>query len=180
MGSSLVHWAERRAWQTQKADEGLRRSNIAWHGQRGMRWHQLLPKVKSLLQSEAPPSWICIHLGGNNLASIPLRALTAMALQDLKTLSKIAPHTMFIWSEILPRVHYRGANSDAKMEKTRKTLNAAIKKGILNLNGQCIKHPGIQWDIPSLFRHDGVHLSNKGNDIFLDNMKSILANSNWA
>ena len=176
----MVHWAERRALQTQKDGEELRRSSIAWHGQRGMRWHQLLPKVKSLLQSKAPPSWICIHLGGNDLASIPLRALTTMALQDIKTLSKIAPNTMFIWSEILPRVHYRGANSDAKMEKTRKTLNAAIRKSILNLNGQCIKHPGIQWDIPSLFRHDGVHLSDKGNDIFLDNMKSTLASNRLA
>ena len=133
--------------------------------------------MQSMLQATAAPTWICLHAGGNDLASIPLKALTIMALQDIRTLSTMAPNIMWIWSEVLPRVHYRGAISDAKIEKARKTFNAAIRKGISKLNGQCIKHPLIQWDIPILYRPYGVHLSNRGNDIFLNDLTMCLSSS---
>jgi lysophospholipase L1-like esterase len=170
VGSSLVFWAESRARSNQAVGKGLTKSNIAWHGQRGMRWQQLLPKMQNKLQSAAAPTWICLHLGGNDLASIPLRALTAMALQDIKTLSNMAPNTVLIWSDVLPRVHYRGAISDAKMVKARKTFNSAIRNYITAMNGICIKHTLIQWNILMLYRPDGVHLSNRGNDIFLKDL----------
>jgi hypothetical protein len=73
-----------------------------------------------------------------------------MALQDIKTLANMAPNTVLIWSDVLPRVHYRGAISDAKMEKSRKTFNSALRKGITALNGQCSKPLLIQWNIPML------------------------------
>ena len=150
----------------------LTRSNITWHGQRGMKWQQLLPKMQHMLRSAAAPTWICLHLGGNNLASIPLRALTAMALQDFRTLHNMLPNTLLIWSDVLPRVHYRGAQSDAKMEKARKTFNSAIKKHVSAMNGF------IQWNTPLIFRPDGVHLNNRGNDIFISDLAACLNTSN--
>jgi hypothetical protein len=126
VGSSLVFWAESRAKSNQAVGKELTKSNLAWHGQRGMRWQQLLPKMQTMLLSAAAPTWICLHLGGNDLASIPLRALTAMALQDIRTLHNMVPSSVLIWSDVLPRVHYRGTSSDAKMEKTRKTFNSAM------------------------------------------------------
>ena len=178
MGSSLVFWAESRAKSNQAVGRELTRSNVTWHGQRGMEWQQLLPKMQHLLRSAPAPTWICLHLGGNDLASIPLRPLTAMAVQDVRTLHKILPNTLIIWSDVLPRMHYRGAQSDAKVEKARKTFNSAIKKHVSAMNGVCIRHPLIQWNTPLIFRPDGVHLNNKGNDIFINDLATGLNTSN--
>jgi lysophospholipase L1-like esterase len=174
VGSSLVFWAGSKAKSNQAAGKELTKSNITWHGQRRMRWQHFLPKMQNMLQTAATPTWICLHLGGNDLASIPLSALTAMALQDIRTLAIMAPNTVLIWSDVLPILHYMGAISDVKMKKARKTFNSALRKGITALNGQCIKHPSIQWNIPMLYRPNGVHLSNRGNDIFLKDLAICL------
>jgi len=145
----------------------LTSSKVQWQGQRGMKWNHLLPKVKYMLSVTAPPSMLFVHVGGNDLTSIPLRKLTEMAKYDLTALAGMCPQTVLVWSDVLPRIHYRGAQSDQKMEKTRKTFNSSMRAFIKKENGKAIRHPKIQWDFPELFRDDGVHLNDKGNDAFL-------------
>ena len=42
-------------------------------------------------------------------------------------------------------------------------MRAFIKKA----NGKAVRHPEIQWYFSELFRQDGVHLNDRGNDAFL-------------
>ena len=167
VGSSLVHWAELRARKEGGNGCMLTSPKVQWQGQRGMKWNHLLPKVKSMLAVTAPPSMLFVHLGGNDLSSIPLRKLTEIAKYDLTALAGMCPQTVLVWSDVLPRIHYRGAHADNKMEKTRKTFNSSMRAFIKKENGKAIRHPKIQWYFPELFREDGVHLNDKGNDAFL-------------
>jgi hypothetical protein len=90
-----------------------------------------------------------------------------MAKYDLTKLAGMCPQSVLVWSDVLPRIHDRGAHADNKMEKTRKTFNSSMRAFVKKENGKAIRHPKIQWYSPELFRHDGVHLNDKGNDAFL-------------
>jgi lysophospholipase L1-like esterase len=138
-----------------------------------MKWNQLLPKTKALLERSPVPNVICIHLGGNDLVSTPLRKLTKQAQRDINTLAKLCPQTVLFWSDILARVSYRNAESNSKMEKPRKTLNSAMRAHTRKNGVKSIRHPpaGINWNMPHLCRNDGVHLNDLGNDILLENLQ---------
>ena len=107
--------------------------------------------------------------GGNYLVSTPLRKLTKQAQRDINTLAKLCHQTVLIWSDILVRVSYRNAESNSKMEKNRKTENSAMRAHTRKNGGKSIRHHGINWNMPHLFRNDGVHLNDLGNDILLRN-----------
>jgi hypothetical protein len=137
IGSSLIHWAEARARKSRAKWNLLTENRVTWHGQRGMKWNQLLPKTKALLlQTSSAPDVLCIHLGGNDLVSTPLRKLTSQAKSDINALAKLCPHTALIWSDILARVSYRNAESNSKIEKTRKTLNSTMRAHTRKLGGK--------------------------------------------
>jgi hypothetical protein len=121
-GSSLVHWAEHRAHRAKGKWNMLTSQKVSCHGQRGMKWNQLLPKMKTLMCSATPPQMLFVHLGGNDLASTPLRQLTEQAQCDMKALAELCPHTALIWSDVLPRIKYRGAHANNKMEKNSQDI----------------------------------------------------------
>ncbi|XP_053243382.1 lipase member M-like [Podarcis raffonei] len=52
------------------------------------------------------------------------------------------------------------------IEKSRKLLNRAIARWVRFMNGQVITHDRIRIGNPALYRNDGVHLSDQGNDIW--------------
>jgi hypothetical protein len=139
IGSSLVHWAEHRAHRATGKWNMLPSQKVSWHGQRGMKWNQLLPKMKTLMRSATPPQMLFVHLGGNDLASTPLRQLTQQAQCNMKALSELCPQTVLIWSDVLPRIRYRGADANNKMKKTRKTFNSAMRAYIRKLGGKVIR-----------------------------------------
>ena len=66
-GSSMIHWAGIRAGKRATVFPELVRPSTKWHGQRGMRWDQLMPKIERPLQKEPTPSKMVIHLGGNDV-----------------------------------------------------------------------------------------------------------------
>jgi hypothetical protein len=82
-------------------------------------------------------------------------------------LAALYPHTVLIWSDVLPTIQYRGANADNKIEKTRKTFNSSMRAFTRKCNGKTIRHPEIQWYFSHLFRPDGVQLNDVGNDVLL-------------
>lgn len=169
IGSSLVHWASCRAKVRRKAVPALSKPSTSWHGERGMRWKQLLPKVRSLLKEEQPPQILLLHLGGNDLVSTSLRMLIQEIKKDLSKIKQLMPNTRILWSDIVARIQYRGAKSNAKTEKARKSLNSTVHAHISKLDGLCIRHPQINWTCTELYRNDGVHLSKRGNDALLQN-----------
>ena len=70
-----------------------------------------------LARADSHPRWLIIHLGGNDLASTPLKTLINMVQKDMSKFATMFPETCLVWSDILPRAAYRGARSNAKIEK---------------------------------------------------------------
>ena len=80
------------------------KSSVLWQAKSGMKWKDVVSKVKTLLKIEDPPTYLMIHCGGNDIAgnsnSITLRHTIE---SDLFTLSRMLPNTILVWSQIIPR-----------------------------------------------------------------------------
>ena len=174
----MIYWAESRATKQAAAFPELVRPSTKWHGQRGMRWGQLMPKMEQLLQREPPPAKLIIHLGGNDIPATPIHKLVRQIREDLEKLRKWMPATQIVWSDLTARLRYRYARDHAKVDKARKTVNYKIHVTVCQLGGSFIKHPAITCDDSGQFRPDGVHLSDPGNDNllqdWLDNIKGLI------
>ena len=56
------------------------------------------------------------------------------------------------------------------VDKSRKLLNRVIARKLRYQNGLVIEHANIKYGISALFRKDGVHFSDMGNDIWLSDI----------
>ena len=148
-------------------------NTLVWQARHGMEPTQR--GVQAIGKSGQAPPLADYTPGGNDLASVPLKQLIAMIQKDMKLYSLMFPETCLIWSDILPRATYRGARSNAKVEKARKCLNNAMKIFMPQIAGHIIQHGNIQWDAHHLYRRDGVHMNNDGNDVLLTNMTNAMA-----
>ena len=54
------------------------------------------------------------------------------------------------------------------MDKARRFVNNVMATYVHCLSGSFVHHPHIKFDTPGLFLHDRVHLTSRGNDIFLN------------
>lgn len=174
IGSSLVHWAYGTAMTKNTDYPALSKRSTKWYGTRGMKWYQLLPRITALLREKSHPRVLIIHLGGNDLTSTPLKVLIEQIKCDLSKIQHMMPKTQIVWSDVTTRIRYKGANSNAKAEKARKTLNASVRPHVTKLDGFSVRHPLIIWTASHLFRKDGVHLSDRGNCILLQDWQDGL------
>ena len=67
--------------------------------------------------------------------------------------------------------------------KNTKALNFAVKRinsymcNLFKVNGDSfIQHPQISWNLKNLSKKDGIHPSQRGNDLFLHNVQEHLDN----
>ena len=132
-----------------------------------MVWSQLNAVCERLAKENKHPRWLIKHLGGNDLASTHLQNLISMIQKNVKAYSNLFPETCIIWSDILPRAVYRGARSNAKVDK-------ASVGCMPQINGEVIHHKNFQWDAHHLYRRDGVHLNDMGNDVMLGNIRQAM------
>jgi hypothetical protein len=73
------------------------------------------------------------------------------------------------------RCYWHVAKGDGKIiEKIRKRVNCAVNNFIKNEGHYVIKHPNIRASETELYRFDGTHLSDIGNDIYLNNLQGAL------
>ena len=172
-----MHWASRRAGDMRVRWRLLTATTTHWHGRRGMVWSQLRAKCETLARADSHPRCLIIHLGSNDLASTPLKHLIYMIQKDIKAYAIMFTETCLVWSDVLPRAAYRGARSNTKVEKARKSLNNAMKQYMPQFKGKVIHHHNIQWDTHHLYRRDGVHLNNIGNDVLVANITDVMAKS---
>ncbi|XP_067323907.1 uncharacterized protein [Anolis sagrei] len=173
-GHSYVYWAERHARRGPFGQHlGLASlATIEWRGMRGLRWDGLVPM---LLYGDCPaPDILLIHLGGNDLGLLKGKALYLHARTDLLKIWERWPHTHIIWSAVIPRLKWPGGGDVRKLEKARKRVNRAIRVILTRANGSYIAHDQITHDNNSLYRADGVHLSDSGIDIFLANIQAAI------
>ena len=70
---------------------------------------------------------------------------------------------------------WRGARDMFKVTKASRRVNKEICRGVSNGGlGSVIDHPRIQVSNADHYRKDGVHLSDAGLDIFLDDIRGGL------
>ena len=161
----MIFWAHKRA--RENGMQAAMQGQVRWFGDRGMCWGDLMGKMTELLQNFPPPDKLVIHLGGNDLGKVPVGELIYKIRKDLRQLARMLPGTTMVWSDLTARSKYRHAICNAKVEKARKTLNRAAHKIVVTLKGIFVEHKKITWDKAELY-HDGVHMSDLGNDILLN------------
>lgn len=149
-------------------------ANIWWQGKGGMRWRHLLPKIRQLLQYEDPPHFLVLHCGGNDIGQIKSSELREKIEKSLDALSPLLPRTKIIWSQILPRLKWGNARDNKALNKTRVRVNSFVATKLLAHQGGYIRYQKITPSDESFFKGDGVHLTEKGNKIFLKTLKKAL------
>jgi len=135
---------------------------------------QLPRQIRIMLQFEDPPSYLVVHVGGNDIGKEKIGYLRNNLLLFLRTIQRKLPNTIIVWSQILPRRSYRFSTNNKAMEKCRYRLNNSIAKFVLEkMGGRYIRHPELfrSW---SLFEDDGVHLTSCGNNLFLNDLQGGL------
>ena len=148
---------------------------LTWCGVRGARLEALVPILRRQLHIHPVPHTVVIHLGTNNLFSTPVKKIRQRMEEGLLATRNMLPNTTIIWSDILPRLFYFGAQKRVG-KKTTRSLNRFAEKICKQLgNAHRIIHAqSITDSLHSLYRHDGVHLSCLGNDLFRGNLSSAI------
>jgi len=138
-----------------------------------MKWVQLVPYIKQQLARYSLPDVLIVHLGSNDMVQYGGDTLGDMITKDLAEIHKLLPNTKIVWSEILPRLRWEGANSWVGIENKRRRVNRYGLTWVGRNGGFGIKHEITHKD-KGLFRADQVHLSDIGNDIFLNSIQECL------
>ncbi|OWF43971.1 hypothetical protein KP79_PYT19784 [Mizuhopecten yessoensis] len=139
-----------------------------------MSWFAVRGALTYQLSQQPPPHFLVIHAGGNDLTTTPTSELCVRIENDVHTLAKDLPHCTIIWSDILPRLQWRGCTSVTGIERKRKRVNRIGRQAVLSVGGRVVKHVDITYDCAGLFRADGVHLEDIGNAIFLNTLQGAL------
>ncbi|OCT77888.1 hypothetical protein XELAEV_18028985mg, partial [Xenopus laevis] len=122
MGHSYIFWAEQRAGMRESGRRfGLPSEavEVQWHGVIGLSWLQLRVWIEDKFRQEGPPDVLVLHAGGNDVGKIPMRDLIGRMKQDLVRIRARAPRLMVIWSQIVPRLVWRGARKLKEVHRTR-------------------------------------------------------------
>ncbi|CAJ0959820.1 unnamed protein product [Ranitomeya imitator] len=150
---------------------GLTGMDVIWRGTRGLTWSQVLLEIVQIARVASSPTVVVIHAGGNDLASFPLAELLTLMRADLDKLPGFFPVMRLVWSEMIPRLVWRGARELGAMERSRRTLNQRISRFIRFKNGVVVRHHRLEGDNSGFLLPDGVHLNDAGLDIFLDGLR---------
>jgi lysophospholipase L1-like esterase len=153
---------------------GLKNAEFWWQGYIGLGLKDIRMKLATLGKTRDPPNYILLHCGGNDIGKLKLFSIRQEITFVLRYIQTNYPHTKIIWSGILPRLYWKYSSNFVAMEKARKRLNSFGAKQTLALGGHYILHPDIVVNCKSLFKDDGVHLSQLGNDLFLNRLSAVL------
>ncbi|KAJ8303595.1 hypothetical protein KUTeg_019991 [Tegillarca granosa] len=149
--------------------------SLWWQGYSGLKLTDIQKKIRLIsTYADNTPTYILLHCGGNDIGCTPLKQLFAVVKTLLNFLQQTFPYTRIIWSQILPRASWRYSNDCVAMDKARIRLNSYAAKSVLNSGGAYLKHPDIKLYAIQLYSPDLVHLSDIGNNIFLNSIQSGL------
>lgn len=173
-GDSYVRRGGERAAQTLGTALGLR-ARMEWFGRGGLRWGSLVPYLRWALRGRSVPAILLICCGSNDLGKVKSVDLVAAMKQDLLYLHRRFPGLTIILSELTDRRLWRDAKP-GRITKAKKFVNNVMREFMNDLGGCMVSHPLIKYDRPDLFIRDGVHFSDLGNDIFLNDLATTLKN----
>ena len=154
---------------------GLSNLNVSiwWQGKSGMVASQIKPHIITMLKYEEPPTFLVIHVAGNDLGNIKVGYLRNQLKSIIRWIKNSMPHTILIWSQILPRTDWRYSSNRAAMSKARYRINNSVADFIVKSGGKYIRYPDIKPNSYFL-KQDGVHLTDLGNNIFLNTLQGGL------
>ncbi|XP_071133054.1 uncharacterized protein [Mytilus edulis] len=176
VGSSLIRNAFVHARsRTGGVNLGLHRIGVKiwWQGYGGMGIKDLESTIKRLMKYEKVPKYLVLHIAGNDLGKTKLGFLRNEIKTTLEKVQSYLPNSSIVWSQILPRTNWRHSISQDSMMACRIRINSAIASFVLKNGGHYIKYPDILPN-STFLKEDGVHLTDLGNDIFLNNLQGAL------
>lgn len=181
VGSSLIRWAGVRANDKNQSNLGLDRNvaEIKWYGTSGMHWTDLAIKLQELLIFNRSPRMIVIHVGGNDIVSQSIIDVEHLMEADFANLFGTVKKTLIVWSDILPRRHWRGTEDNTKVAKAldlkRKRVNRIARREVLkNRRGRFVIHDEITRHVDGGIGRDGTHLTEEGYDKFLNSFRHAI------
>ena len=175
VGSSIVKRASTCAFtRLGGLDLSLPNASIWWQGYGGMKLLDLVPKLRILLRYEDPPRYLIIHCGANNVGQTSTERLIQVLIATLLEVCSLFPASSIVWSSSLPRFSWRFSTNVRAMNKIRARLDREAIKFLTARDGHYIKHPQFSTKPSHLFLPDGVHLSQIGNDLLLNNFQGAI------
>ena len=175
VGSSLIKRLEEYVFATRAGDHSLGLSSrIVWMGSGGMCWNGAIACLRRSRRLPKPRV-IVLHVGGNDLGGEPWTRLVSRMKRDLRWVLTEFPETTVLFSHILPRMRFWG-----QRDASSKALNLAGRRmskeisTFLHKRGHgAIRHDGIRLEA-NVLDDRGVHLNDRGNEIFLNDFKYAL------
>lgn len=173
IGASQVRRAEPVAQQTYGDHFGLR-GRVHWFGKGGMGWSGIMPRFyDELAELEVPPEVLVLHAGGNDLGLVDPNELVSRMETDLRKLKKEFPKMKIVFSLLHERQRWRYGPAP-KIEQIRKLVNSKLRRLLRNLQCEVVEHQNIRFFHKGVFVPDGVHFTQHGNKIFLDNIHKVV------
>ena len=83
--------------------------------------------------------------------------------------------TDIVWTEFLPRRHWKGVFKHSAMDKARRKLNRAMRVFCEAMDIKVLSHVNIQEEQEILYRSDGVHLSKFGYAYYMMEIRELLS-----
>ena len=182
VGSSIIHWAAVEAGKRNGGKQlGFKteKLEIHWVGKQGLKFQTLdnfIDQKRGILPT---PDYILIHCGANDLTHTDItgKGLSENIKCSLLRYKALFRNMTLIWSSMLQRRYWHHAplNTGSLIDQKRKRVNLAIKSFIKDNGGKVISHDhNIKAKELSLYRYDGTHLSDLGNQVFLNNIQGGL------
>ena len=95
--------------------------------------------------------------------------LRANIFQTFHQIYSLMPKTLLVWSQVLPRLSWRGEISHRALDNCRIRLRSKLATSLLRTNWAYIRYPELSQLDTGLFC-DGVHFSHLGNGLFLNRL----------
>lgn len=179
LGDSLVRRAGEYATSRGKRDLGTERdTQVRWFGRGGLELHNIPRSLQDLLRHHATPNLIILHVGSNNIGKHPVKLCRQAVEEVLLSTRQLLPESHVCYSEIIPRLFYygrgEGPHSQPALDKCRKNINRYAKSRIKRMfRASYLQHRFHSQD-HELFHRDGVHLSDRGNELLIGDFEMTL------
>ncbi|XP_074648247.1 uncharacterized protein LOC141903815 isoform X1 [Tubulanus polymorphus] len=172
IGDSIVYWAMMEAGQRPEGlSLGLKDMELEWLGHPDLRFRDTPSYLESRLKICSPPDVLVIHAGIIDVTESSLGDVVSLLRQGLQAIKDLVPHARIIWSDVIPRHYYFGAESQKGKDMTRKRMNKEARTILRLLCGQVLKHTSFTWDKITFFQDDSKDLSAAGKDVFLNDLR---------
>jgi len=173
-----VYWTH--IWYRSQSWTLSTRPRLEFHGKRGATVESLKPYLMSVWppRHHQPPRTVIIHVGTNNLGG---RHTARELREQLESLWDLLPclsrRTTFLWSDILPKSGLCHAgdipvSQVLSLDKVRRDVNRFARRLSVRGGGAFISHPNFTLPMSHLLRSDGIHLSERGCQLFVRDLLS--------